>query len=516
MPAERLPMRKIRDILRLRWGCGLSSRQIAVSQGIARSTVADYLRRAEAAGIGWPLADDMDEATLEARLFPFAPLIPTAERPLPDWSWVNHELHQKNVTLFLLWQEYRERCPEGYQYSRFCDLYRVWAGRQSVWMRQEHKAGEKMFVDYAGKTVPVIDRTTGQVRDARIFVATLGASSYTYAEASWTQALPDWVASHVRAFEYFNGVPALVIPDNLRSGVAKSCRYEPEINATYAEMLAFYGSAAVPARVGRPRDKAKVENAVQVIERWILARLRHRTFFSLEELNASIRVLLEDLNSRPFKKLPGSRRSQYEALDRQALGPLPEDRYEFAEWLKVRSNIDYHVEVDKHYYSVPYQLRGREIDVRVTARTVEGYHKGQRVASHARSQEKGRHTTVLAHMPKAHQAYAEWTPDRIAHWTGQAGPAIRRLVEEIMADRPHSEQGFRSCMGIMRLGKIYGPERLESACARALRFRALSYRSVSSILKCGLDRQSEAIAAAKTIDHPNIRGSVYFEKDPAC
>jgi transposase len=423
---------------------------------------------------------------------------------------------RKHMTLFLLWHEYKQAHPLGYQYSRYCDLYRDWAGRRSIWMRQDHKAGERMFVDYAGGTVAVVDRETGDVRQAQVFVAALGASSYTYAEATWTQGTGDWVGAHVRAFEYFDGVPALVVSDNLRTGVSRACRYEPGINATYAECLTHYGSAALPTRVGRPQDKAKVESAVQVTQRWILARLRNRTFFSLSELNAAIRALLEDLNTRRFRKLPGTRRSQYETLDRPALLALPAERYELAEWRKVRPNLDYHVEIEGHYYSVPYQLCGVELEARITARVVECFHKGRRVASHVRSSERGRHTTAKEHMPKAHQAYLEWTPERIAQWTGQAGPATRELVDRIIASRPHPQQGFRSAVGIMRLGKIYGPERLEAAAARALRFGALSYRSLASILKCGLDHAADTAADARSIAHPNIRGAAYFEKEPSC
>lgn len=516
MPAKRLPMRKVKDVLRLSWGLGLTSRQVAASLGLARSTVAEYVRRAEEAGLGWPLPDDCDDFILERRLFPPAPLIASVDRPLPDWNEVSRELGRKGVTLFLLWHEYRQAHSLGYQYSRFCDLYHEWAGRRSVWMRQDHKAGERMFVDYAGGTVAVVDRGTGATRQAQVFVAVLGASSYTYAEAAWTQAIGDWVGSHVRAFEYFAGVAALVVSDNLRTGVSRACRYEPGINATYAEMLAHYGSAALPTRVGRPQDKAKVESAVQVTQRWILARLRNRTFFSLAELNSAIRELLEDLNTRRFRKLPGTRRSQYEALDRPALLPLPAERYELAEWRKVRVNLDYHVEVEGHYYSVPYQLCRLELEARLTARVVECFHKGRRVASHVRSSERGRHTTAKEHMPKAHQAYLEWTPERIAQWTGAAGPATRQLVERIIASKPHPQQGFRAALGIMRLGKIYGAERLEAASERALRFGALSYRSLASILKCGLDRAEDPAAEVKSIAHPNIRGAAYFKERSSC
>jgi len=511
-------MRKIREILRLRWGCGLSARQIARSLKIARSSVAEYLRRATAAGLSWPLPEELDETAIELLLFPPLPLIPASQRPLPDWVEVHEELRRKGVTLFLLWQEYKALWPGGFQYSRFCDLYRLWAQKLDLSMRQEHKAGEKMFVDYCGQTVAVVDRESGRSREAQIFVAVLGASNYTYAEATWTQTMPDWVASHIRAFEYFQGVAELIIQDNLKSGVARPCRYEPELNATYEDMLAHYGTAGLPARVRHPKDKAKIEVGVQVTERWILARLRRQTFFSLAELNSAIRKLLDELNQRPFRKLPGSRRSLFESLDRPALRPLPSERYVYAEWKKARVNIDYHVEVEGHYYSVPYQLFGRELDVRLTATTVECFHKGHRVSSHARSFLRGRHTTTKEHMPKAHQSYAEWTPERVIAWTTQAGPFTRGVAENIMASRLHPQQAFRSCLGLMRLGKIYGPLRLEAACQRALRYQAASYRSVNSILKSGLDQKplEDRVRSVKPVDHPNIRGSAYYEGEPAC
>ena len=518
MPAERLLMRKIRDILRLRWECRLSARQIARSLRVARSTVAEYLRRAREAGLSWPLPEELDETAIELMLFPPLPSIPGLERPLPDWGEVHGELRRKGVTLFLLWQEYKGRSPEGFQYSRFCGLYRQWTKKLDLSMRQEHKAGEKMFVDYCGQTVPVVDRRSGQTRQAQIFVAVLGASNYTFAEATWTQTMPDWVGSHIRAFEYFQGVSDMVILDNLKSGVAKPCRYEPELNATYQEMLAHYGTVAIPARVRHPRDNAKAEAAVLVTERWILARLRHQTFFALEELNSALRQLLEALNQRPFRKLPGSRRSFYEGLDRPALHPLPAERYVYAEWKKARVNIDYHLEADKHYYSVPYALYGLELDVRLTATTVECFHKGTRLASHVRSYLPGRHSTVKEHMPKAHQSYAEWTPERVIAWTTQAGPFTKSVAEKILASRLHPQQAFRSCLGLMRLGKIYGAARLEAACQRALIYQATSYRSVNAILKSSLDKEplSTKLKTAPPITHPNIRGSGYFEGEPAC
>jgi transposase len=470
------------------------------------------------AGLSWPLPEELTEAKIEQLLFPPLFVIPVAERSVPIWADVHQELHRKNVTMSLLWEEYKEQNPNGYQYSWYCDLYRAWAGKLHLWMRQEHKAGEKTFVDYCGQTVPIYDPTGGPLREAQVFVAILGASSYAYADATWTQSLPDWIGSHIRAFEFFGGVSELWVPDNLKSGVTHPCRYEPEINQAYLDLMTYYGVAVMPGRVRKPRDKAKAEAGVQVVQRWILARLRNRKFFSLTELNAEIRRLLDNLNRRPFKKLPGSRLTQFEALDRPALKPLPLEPYVYAEWLKATVQLDYHVDVERHHYSVPYQLYKMSLDIRLTAKIVECFHKGQRVASHRRSSEPYRHTTVTEHMPPAHRHYAEWTPERLGRWAKQSGPLTVKAVEAIMESRLHPQQGFRACIGVMRLGKIYGADRLEAACGRALRLGATSYKSINSILKNGLDRQpvSAVSPAPPPIKHANIRGSQYFHGGESC
>jgi len=386
-------MRQVREVLRLKWACGLSDRKIAHSLRVSRPTVAEYVRRAQAAGLSWPLPDALDDTALERQLFATAATTPVARRPIPDWVTVHRELKRKGVTLVLLWQEYKAITPDGLQYSQFCAAYRQWAGKLDLVMRQSHRAGETLFVDYAGQTIPVVDPLTGEVHAAAIFIAVLGASNYTFAEATWSQSLPDWIGSHVRAFAALGGVPQVVVPDNLKAAVSRPHRYEPTLNRTYAELAQHYGVAIVPTRAARPRDKAKVEVGVQVVERWILARLRHHTFFSLLELNTAIADLLGPLNQRPFKKLPGSRQSVFESLDRPALRPLPTQPYEYAEWKVVRVNIDYHVDVEGHYYSVPYALVKQQLEVRLSAHVVEIFHKGTRVASHQRSPLKGHHST---------------------------------------------------------------------------------------------------------------------------
>ena len=433
-------------------------------------------------------------------------------RPLPDCATIRQELTRRDVTLMLLWTEYKTQHPDGFQYTQFCAHYRHYAKRLDLSMRQVHRAGKKLFIDYAGQTVAIVDRQSGVCQMAQIFVAVLGASNYTYAEATWTQALPDWIGSHVRTFSHLQALPEIIVPDNLKSGVTSAHRYEPILNATYEDMAAHYGVEILPARVRKPKDKAKVEGTVLLVERWVLARLRHQTFFSLAELNAAIATLLVHLNARAFKKLPGCRRTAFETIDKPAMKPLPTTPYVYAEWKIARVHIDYHVEVSGHYYSVPYALVGIPLDVRLTAHTVEILHRGQRVASHIRSPHKGRHTTETAHMPASHQAYAEWTPQRLVAWAQTAGGAVAEVVATILATRAHPQQGFRSCLGIMRLEKTYGVERLQAAAKRALILKAFSYRSLESILRHGLDRTPLPAddTPAQVIDHDNVRGSDYF------
>ena len=512
MPAERLTMRKIREVFRLKFDCELSNRKIAKSCHIARSTVAEYLFRFQQAALSWPLPQDIDDVQLEQLLYPPLPAPFASVRPLPDCNYIHCELRKKSVTLSLLWQEYKEQNPHGYQYSQFCHLYRQWAAKFDPVMRQEHRAGEKLFVDYTGQTVPVYDLHTNQMREAQIFVAVLGASNYTYAQATWTQSLPDWISSHSRAFAFFGGVPKVVVPDNLKSAVSKASFYDPDINPTYLDMANHYGTAVIPARVRKPKDKAKVEVAVQVVERWILARLRNRQFFSLRQLNQAIAKLLEDLNNKPFQKLPGSRKSAFESMDRPALNPLPAQAYQFAEWKKATVNVDYHIEVDRHYYSVPNTLIKKKIDVRITNNTIECFYKSKRVASHIRSYHKGRHSTVKEHMPRSHQKWAEWTPQRFIRWAAKIGPHTQSLIENVLNSRAHPQQGFRSCLGILRLAKSYGNDRLEAACRRAVDIGGTSYRSVQSILKHNLDQKPLPDQSSKSqpIEHINIRGARYY------
>ena len=517
MPAPRKAMRKIKDVLRLKYEAGLTHDRIARACGVAKGTVAKYVERAQAAGLSWPLPADLDDAALEARLFPRAPGLVAAHAP-PDCGYLHQEMKRPGVTLMLLWEEYAHAHPgQAYGYSQFCLLYKTFRQSLQRSMRQIYPAGEKIFIDYSGDKVTIIDRATGAMRFAEIFVAVLGASAYAYAEATWTQQLPDWIAAHVRLFAHLMSVPALLIPDNLKSGIQHPCRYDPEANSTYADMARHYGTAILPARPAAPRDKAHVEAGVLLVQRWILARLRNQPFFSLEELNRAIRALLADLNNRPFKKLPGSRRSAFETIDRPAMIPLPATPYEFATWKVATVSIDYHVEVDGHYYSVPHPLVRQKIEARLTASTVEFFFKSKRVAVHARALARGKFTTLAEHMPEAHRRHREWTPGRLLRWAHSIGPKTQAIVQWQFDHRPHPEQGYRACLGLLNLGKRYGNVRLEAACQRALAIGSPVLKSVKSILEARLDQQPppgttpEGASAIPPVHHDNVRGAAYFQ-----
>ena len=511
-------MRQIKEVLRLKFEAKLSHERIAAATGLSKGAVTNYLKRAVATGISWPLPAALDDAALEARLFPVASAAATGPAA-PDFARVHQELKRKGVTLTLLWEEYSAAHPGGaYHYSQFCFHYGRFRASLKRSMRQVHRAGEKLFLDYCGNTVPIIDAGSGELRPAQIFVAVLSASNYTYAEASFSQSLPDWIGSHIRTFEFLGAVAALLVPDNLKSAIKHACRYEPEATSTYADMARHYGTAILPARPYKPRDKAAVEAGVLLVQRWILARLRNRQFFSLAELNAAIRELLIDLNNRPFKKLEGSRASAFAAIDRPAMAPLPVTRYEYAEWKKVIVNIDYHVEIEAHYYSVPHSLVRLTLEARFTATTVECFFKGKRVAVHARSYGAKRHLTLPEHMPESHRKHSEWSPGRLLNWAVSIGPGARDVVKWQFENRPHPEQGYRACLGLLSLAKHYSPERLEAACRRALAIGAPAYKRIKSILQAKLDQHPELFptpASAAPVSpppapHANVRGAGYF------
>jgi transposase len=510
-------MRKIKDILRLRYEAKLSYRDIAQALNIGYGTVVDYLTRAKEAQVGWPVPANMGERELARLLFPTQPATGQRRFSEPDFPEVHRELKQKGVTKQLLWQEYRQQHPsDGYSYAQFCHRYLQWLGCQQRSMRQVHRAGEKLFVDYCGPTMAVVNPDTGEMRTAQIFVAVLGASNYTFACASWSQKQVDWLHAHVKAFAFFGGVPEIVVPDNLKSAVRKTHRYEPDINPSYQQLAAHYQTAIVPARPYKPKDKAKAEVAVQIVERWIMARLRHHTFFTLASLNQAIRGLLVDLNQRPFKKLPGSRRSQFEQLDKPALRALPSQAYQYTEFKQARVHIDYHVEYDKHYYSVPHHLVKQTVELQASETTLAIYVHGQRVASHPRCSRKGGHSTCPEHMPTSHRAIHDWSPERFLSWANDIGSQTREVVNHLLQEKRHSEQSYRRILALLSNAKKYGRERLNNACGRALLINSPTRSSVESILKQGLDQvasESTAGGAQEELcldQHENLRGEDYY------
>lgn len=522
MPRKRVSMKKIREVLRLKWDLGLSERDIALSCNISKGTVNNYLSRAKQADLSWPLPKDLDDDALEKKLFKRIKRSKD-QKPEIDWADVHKEKQRKGVTLLLLWHEYKAQNPEGYEYSSFTVHYRRWKQSQNLSMRQEHKAGEKCFVDYAGMTLDITDPTTGELKEAQVFVAVLGASNYSYVEATWSQQTLDWLASHQRSLEFFGGVPEIIVPDNLKTGITKASYYEPELNPAYAEFAAHYGLAVIPARVRKPKDKAKVEVGVQIVERQLLAPLRKHKFFSLAEANEKLWQYLKTLNEKPFQKQLGSRQQLFEDLDKPALRPLPSQSYDLASWKKARVNIDYHIEIEGHYYSVPYHYAREQVDVRLGQNSIEIFSKHQRIASHRRIsavlKQRRRHSTIKEHMPKAHQRHSDWSPQRLINWAQKTGASTAQVVEHILNAQPHPEMGYRSCLGIMRLGKSYSPERLEAACKRACHLQSYSYKSIQSILKHNLDQKALPQQETKSEQnsdkqsHQNLRGAEYYRKD---
>ncbi|PSJ40098.1 IS21 family transposase [Zobellella endophytica] len=512
MPAKRITMRKIRDVLRLRLAAGLSIRQIKDSTKISVGAIQKLLRKADELGLAWPLPDELDDSQLARLFYPAADTTASARYALPDWATLHQELKRKGMTKQLLWEEYTQQYPNRcYSYSQFCDRYRQWCAQQKRSMRQTHRAGEKCFVDYCGPTVPIICASSGEMRQAQVFVAVLGASNYTYAEATLSQSLPDWLGSHVRMLAYFGGAPAIVVPDNLRSGVSRACRYDPELNPSYQQWAEHYQLAVVPARPYKPKDKAKAEVGVQIVERWILARLRHHSFFSLTEVNQCIRALLAELNEKPFKQLPGNRRQAFEQLDRPALRPLPAHPYRYVDIKRVKVNIDYHIQYQQHHYSVPHQYVGEALELHASDTLVTLYFRQRAVASHPRQHRPGT-TTEASHMPKCHQKQQQWTPGRLKNWARDIGPEVLAWVAQQLAARAHPEQAYRVCLGLLNLSRDYPAARLNAACAIANREGLDRLKQLKSILLSRRDQLPETLSVQTELPqrHENIRGPHSF------
>lgn len=512
---SRLSMRNIREILRLAHSVPkIGNRRIARAARVSPSTVSDVTLRFQASGLAWPLPEELSDDGLERALYASKRVGVATNKVTPDWNQVYRELQKRDITLALLWSEYKERNGDhGYEYSRYCELYSEWRGRLNLSMRQVHKYGEKCFVDFAGGTVPIADNRTGEILfNAQIFVGVLGASNYTFAEALPAQDVQSWIKGHVKMVEFFGGVPDIIVPDNLKAGVKSPDFYDPEINPTYQEWAQHYGVAVVPARIRKPKDKAKVEVAVQLVQRWILAALRNRTFYSLDELNEAIAELLDRLNRRPFKKMPGSREELFRSRERGELRALPSTPYDLGIWSRaVRVPFDYHVKADERLYSVPYRLADQKVEIRLSANLVEIFHSGQRVASHKRAYGVGPPITQPEHMPSHHRAYADWTPDRVTAWAAEIGEPVAEFCKQLMARKAHPEQGFRNCLGVIQLSKNHGTDALVNACKKAIRLRSFSYSTVKNLLTNNLQSRPEsAVLNTPEPAHENVRGAAYY------
>lgn len=513
MARGKLSMRYINEILRLRYDAKLSQRDIARSVRVSVGSVNQYLARATQADLTWPLPAGMDQKALIKALFPDQPPSSRSGFVEPEWPSVQVELRHKGVTKQLLWEEYCQCHPHNaYSYSQYCHRYQVWLGQQRRSMRQIHKAGEKLFIDYCGPTVAIINPQTGEIRNAAIFVAVLGASNYSFAEATWGQSLCDWLESHVRAFEFFDGTTTILVPDNLKSAVSKACRYEPDMNRSYKALAEHYSVAVIPARPRKPKDKSKAENGVLLVERWVLAKLRHETFFSLAALNIRIKELLEQLNNKPFQKLPGSRRSQFETLDKPALRPLPSLPYRYVDIKKVKVGIDYHIGYRNHFYSVPHQLVGKQLEVHASSNCVQVYNLDTLITTHPRKYAAG-FTTNPAHMPENHRAHGAWTPARLLNWGATIGPYTRQMVQQLIDDKAHPEQAYRACLGLLNLNNHYGSKRLENACRLGITEGLRYVKNIRNILKHNRDQKpatSEETKPTLNQHHENVRGSKHY------
>ena len=504
MSQERLSLRKIREILRLKEEAGLSNRAISRACKISNSTVGEYLRRAKAANLSWPLPDGMSEEELYQQLFPEELLPVDSDRPEPNYEYIKKELKKKGVTLKLLWEEYKAEHPErGYQYTQFCEHYRQWANTQSPTGRFTHKGGETLEVDYAGMTLTITDPETGKKWSAPVFVTSLPASGYIYAEVQASQEKANFIGGHIRAFSFIGGVPIILRPDNPKMGVTHPNYYEPDLNPTYQEMAEYYQVAVLPARVRKPRDKGAVENGVQNVERWVLAPLRNTTFFSLAEANRAVQKLVEALNNKTMPHIGKSRRQLFEEIDSPELRPLPATPYELAIWKTAKVNIDYHVAFEKHFYSVPFPLIRKQVEIKATEHLVEVFHKGKQVAVHPRSSAQGRFTTRAEHMPPNHRFVLELDADWLLKQAAEVGPHTHAYVQTLLKSRLYPQQSYRSCLGVLGLARKYPQPLFENVCERALQARLFSYKQ----LKAELEHAPQSV---QPLVHENIRGEAYF------
>lgn len=506
-------MRKLREVFRLKFEFKYSHRQIAQSVGISPGTVSEYLFLFRASGASWNEVSSYSEEQLEQVVYKHPPEGRIGSRPQPDWPKIRLEMQRKGVTLSLLWSEYKTQHPNGLGYTQFTKCYSNYAKTLDPVMRFVHKAGEKTFVDYAGLTMEWIEPATGVIHKAQIFVGCLGCSHFIFAEATKSQSMDDWIGSHIHMFEAFGGVTQMVIPDNLKSGVTKAHRYDPDINRSYHEMALHYDVAVMPTRVVSPRDKAKVESAVQIVERQIIAPLRHHTFTSLHELNQAISLKLTELNNKPMQRIGLSRLQQFEQIEKSTLKPLPSKAFSMQEWKYAKVHIDYHIVLNKHFYSVPHVLIGKQVQVAFTKNCIQVFHEGQRVAMHVRDDTPNRFSTLEEHMPKKHSEYLQEmrdvSIDRLMSWAQTIGPHTKACVAGFFKARCYPQQAIRAVLGLKRLSVHYGREAFEKACAHTISLHNYRYKTVEDVLKHKLYAPKETNTRVIT-QSAHFRGADYY------
>jgi transposase len=514
MPGKRISMKKVHEILRLSMEEGWSQREISNSVHLGKTTVQRVLQKVGDSGLTWQQLKGMSEIQLiETVLYPPRRLPSQTKKPLPDWTQVRKQLLEKGVTLMLVWMDYKHDHPDGLQYSQFCSSYKAWLKSADLTLRHRHVAGDKLFVDFSGLKVPWLHLPSGEIQEASIFVAVLGASNMTFVQAVANESLPSWISAHVDAFAFFEGAPQAIVPDNLRSGVARACRYDPDTNPTYHSLAEHYGTTVMPTRARKPRDKAKVEVGVQIVQRWVLAQLRRQTFTSLQEINDAICPLLKHLNSKVMRRYGVSRQQLWQETEKAALRPLPSEPFEIPIWKTAKVNIDYHVEFERRYYSVPFSAVGTQVLIKATRQLVRIFQGDAVLASHPRLEGPlGQFQTLAEHMPPRHTAYLKWTPERILEWAESTGPSTKSYCQEVIAHRKHPEQGFRACLGILRLGQKFSAERLEEVCSQALGMKVYSYRVIERLLQERAKSQPRKRTRPQTElpHHENIRGSSYY------
>lgn len=513
MPRKRISMNKIRELIRLHEVAKLGQRAISRALSISRPVVKDYITKFEKTGLSYQAISKMDDDTLLQTITDTVRVNNDRYNTLQQqFDTISKELKRTGVTLERLWHEYRQQHPDGYSYSQFCYHYQVWRNSSELTMHISHKAGDKMFVDFAGKKMEIVDKHTGEVTEVEIFIAVLGASQYTYVEAVASQKKHDWIQANRNAFYFFDGVPQAIVPDCLKSAVNKYDTYEPEINPEYADFARYHQTAILPARPVHPKDKALVEGAVRIVYTRIYAALRNQIFHTITDLNNAIHKELQIYNTIPMQRLNTSRKQLFDEIEKKTLNALPPEKYELRTFKSLKAQFNYHVYLseDKHYYSVPYRYRGKQLTVMFTPSIVEIFYKNNRIAIHKRNPAPNGYSTITEHMPKQHRQYSEWSPQRFINWAAKIGTHTETVIRTILAGKKHPEQAYKTCMGILKLADKYSSDRLNNACEKAIEFNYTSYKGVKYILEKNLDNYQNELFQSHP-EHINIRGQEYYQ-----